>query len=99
MTTDYVGKTFVFDYGALVIEVRYVAANRLEWKQLQGPETGLTGTETYHAVPIRPEVHFVSWQEKDRSVVSQVVDFERRKVYTAWSSPKAGLSNFEGSIR
>jgi hypothetical protein len=42
---------------------------------------------------------FVTWQEKDQSVVSQVVDFERGAVFTAWVSAARALANFQGKVK
>lgn len=47
---------------------------------------------------VRPDVCFIWWQEKDTSVVTQVVDFERRVVHTTWTSPEKKLSAFQGRI-
>jgi hypothetical protein len=94
-----VGKTYLFDYGQLVIEVRYLAPDKLQWEQVKGPEAGLKAVETYGFTAVRPRVYFIWWQEKDTSIVTQVADFEKRRVYTTWTSPDKKLSAFEGAIR
>jgi hypothetical protein len=94
-----VGKEFLFDYGDMVIGVRYLASNRLAWEQVKGPQAGLKGEEEYGFATIRPDVYFVWWQEKDTSIVTQVVDFEKGTVHTTWTSPDKKLAAFKGAVR
>lgn len=96
---DQVGKAFLFDYGQLVIEVKYLSADKLQWEQVKGPEVGSKAVESYGFAAVRPGVYFVWWQEKDTSVVTQVVDFEKRRVHTTWTSPDKKLSAFEGTLK
>jgi hypothetical protein len=96
---DHVGKAFLIDYGELVIKVRYLSERRLSWEQIKGPEVGLRAEEDYGSAPIRPHVRFFWWQEKDTSVVSQVVDFEKGVVHTTWTSPDKKLAAFQGTVK
>jgi hypothetical protein len=96
---EYAGQSFLFDYGDMVIRVRYVSDSALEWEQVKGPAPGLKGQETYGFDSIRPHVYFIWWQEKDTSIVTQVVDFERRRVSTTWTSPEKKLAAFQGAVR
>jgi hypothetical protein len=95
---EQVGNTFLFNYGEVTIRAHYVSDTRLRWEQTEGPAPGLAAEETYHSFEVRPNVYFISWQEQGTLVVTQVVDFERRKVFTAWISPEKQVSNFEGTI-
>jgi len=95
----HVGKRFVFDYGAFVVKVEYQTGTTLRWEQLKGPAVGSTAIETCGSAEVRPGVRFFWWQEKDASIVTQVVDFEKGRVYTTWTSPDRKLSAFEGSVR
>jgi hypothetical protein len=95
---DQVGETFLFDYGPITIRVTYLSERRLEWEQIKGPQAGLKGEEAYGFSRIRQDVYFVWWQEKDSSVVAQVVDFEKGAVHTTWVSPEKKLSAFQGSV-
>lgn len=99
MKASHLGKTFVFDYGSLVIEVRYLSETRLSWEQIRGPEVGQKAVESYGSAAVRPGVFFFWWQEKDTAVVTQVVDFEKGQVFTTWTSPEKKLSQFEGKVR
>jgi hypothetical protein len=94
-----IGGTFLFDYGRLAIKVTYVSATRLAWEQVRGPEVGSKAEEEYGAAAIRPDVDFLWWQEKDASVVSQVVDLEKGVVHTTWVSPERKLAAFSGKVK
>ena len=95
---DKVGKTFLFDYGDLAISVRYLSERRLAWEQIKGQEIGLKAEEDYGFATIRPGVYFIWWQEKDTSVVTQVVDFDGGSVHTTWISPENKVVAFQGSV-
>ena len=95
---EQVGKTFVFDYGELQIRVRYLSASKLQWEQIKGPAVGLKAEEEYGFSVVRAGLYFIWWQEEDTSVVTQVVDFEKRRVHTTWTSPDKKLAAFQGSI-
>ena len=94
-----IGGTFLFDYGRLAIRVKYLSATRLSWEQVRGPEVGSKADEDYDSAAIRPNVDFLWWQEKDSSVVSQVVDLEKGDVHTTWVSPDRKLSAFAGKVK
>lgn len=94
-----IGKTYLFNYGDFQVKVKYLSADTLRWEQIKGPVAGAIAEEKFHSVEIRPNVYFISWQEKDSSIVSQVADFEKLKVYTAWISPEKQLVHLEGSIQ
>jgi len=94
----HVGRSFHFDYGEMVIRVRYLSESRLEWEQVKGPQAGLKAEEQYGHVTVREDVVFFWWQEKDTSVVTQVVDFGRATVFTTWTSPEKKLAGFQGKV-
>ncbi len=93
-----VGKAYLFDYGDFVVSVRYLSDRRLAWEQIKGPEVGVKAEEEYGFAAIRPAVYFVWWQEKDTSVVTQVVDFEKGRVHTTWISPEKKVASFQGTV-
>ena len=95
---DKVGQAFLFDYGELVIGVRYLSDRKLAWEQIKGPEAGLKAEEEYRFAVIRPAVYFIWWQEHDTSVVTQVVDFEKGRVHTTWISSDRKVASFNGKI-
>ena len=93
-----IGKAYLFEYSDFQVKVNYLSADTLRWEQIKGPVAGATAEEKFHAVEIRPNVYFISWQEKDSSIVNQVADFEKQRVYTAWISPEKQLVHLEGTI-
>src|SRR5215510_10806489 len=93
------GQSFLFDYGDFVVRVKYLSQSCLEWEQTKGPQAGLRGQEEYGHAAIRDDVVFFWWQEKDASVVTQVVDFARGAVDTTWTSPDRKLSGFQGKLQ
>jgi hypothetical protein len=95
----HIGKAYLFDYGELVIRVRYLTDKKLAWEQVKGPEAGTRGEEEYSFAAIRPGICFIWWQEKDSSVVSQVVDFEQGVVHTNWIAPGRPPASFKGAVR
>jgi MoaF N-terminal domain len=95
----HVGHSFLFDYGDLVIRVSYLSESRLKWEQTKGPQAGLKAEEQYDHAAVREDVIYFWWQEKDSSVVSQVVDFAKGAVFTTWTSPDRKLAGFQGKVR
>jgi hypothetical protein len=95
----HVGRTFLFDYGDLVIRVRYLSPSRLQWTQVKGPQAGLQAEEEYGHSVVRSDVVFFWWQEKDSSVVTQVVDFGKGAVHTTWTSAEKKLGGFQGKVK
>jgi len=98
MQPTHAGRSYTIDYGQLVIEVRYASNSKLHWHQLKGPQAGLKGEEEYGSSQVRPGIHFFWWQEKDTSIVTQVIDFEQGTVHTTWMSKDKKLSAFQGKI-
>lgn len=95
----HVGRSFHFDYGEMVIRVHYVSESRLEWEQIKGPQAGLKAEEQYGHAQVREDLVFFWWQEKDTSVVTQVVDFGKATVYTTWTAPDKKLADFQGKVK
>ena len=93
-----IGKTLLFDYGEFAVRVHYISSSLLEWEQTKGDAPGSKGEESYQAVELAPRMYLVWWQEKDASVISQVVDLEKRRVHTNWISPDTKVQYFEGKI-
>lgn len=95
----HLGKSFLFDYGEIVIRVRYLSADRLEWEQVKGPQAGQKAQEQYGHSAIRADVVFLWWQEKNLGIVTQVVDFGKGRVHTTWTSPERKLTSFQGTVK
>jgi MoaF-like len=96
---NYVGKTFLFDYHEFLVRVDYKSDRILRWEQIKGSSPGLTAEETYNSTEVRSNIHMISWQEKDDSVVVQIIDWERERVFTTWIGSDKKVHHFQGNIR
>ena len=95
----YVGKSFLFDYGNLVVRMRYLTDTRLEWEQVKGPQVGLKAEREYGHSVVRSDIVFFWWQEKDLAIVTQVVDFGEGSVNTTWIASDRKLAGFQGAVK
>jgi hypothetical protein len=94
----HVGRSFQFDYGDLVVRMRYLTGSRLEWEQVKGPQVGLKAERAYGYSAIRSDIGFFWWEEKEQAIVAQVVDFGNGSVHTTWISPDRRLAGFQGTV-
>jgi hypothetical protein len=94
----HVGKSFLFDYGNLAVRMRYPSGTRLEWEQVRGPQVGLKAEREYGSAVVRSDIVFFWWEEKDRAVVTQVVDFGNGSVYTNWIAADKKPACFQGKV-
>lgn len=95
----HIGKSFLFDYGDLVVRMRYLSDTRLEWEQVKGPQVGLNAQREYGHSVVRSDIVFFWWEEKDLAIVAQVVDFDKGSVHTTWISADRKLAGFQGKVR
>lgn len=95
----HVGKSFLFDYGDLVVRMRYLTDTRLEWEQVKGPQVGLKAEREFGHAVVRSDIVFFWWQEKELAIVAQVVDFGKGSVHTTWVSPDRKLTGFQGKVK
>jgi MoaF-like len=95
----HVGKSFLFDYGDLVVQMRYPTGTRLEWEQVKGPQVGLKAEREYGHSIVRSDIIFFWWEEKDLAIVTQVVDFGKGSVHTTWISSDRKPAGFRGAVR
>lgn len=94
----HIGKSFLFDYGDLVVRMRYLSDTRLEWEQVEGPQAGLKAEREYGHSVVRNDVVFFWWEEKERATVAQVVDFGAGSVHTTWISADSKPAGFRGQV-
>lgn len=95
----HVGETFVFDFPQFTVKVHYISETTMRWEQTRGAAAGSHDEEEYHVVEVCPDVLLLSWQERNTSVVSQVVDFGRGTVYTTYVSPEKEIFRLQGTVR
>ncbi|MGH9815765.1 MAG: MoaF-related domain-containing protein [Candidatus Acidiferrales bacterium] len=95
----HVGKTFLFEFEPFAVKAHYVSETKMRWEQTRGPAAGSHDEEEYHCVEVRPDVLFLSWQEKNTSVVAQVVDFAKGVVHTTYVSPEKQVYRLQGTVQ
>jgi len=78
---DLIGKTIAYTYGEHVYHLTIETDSTLYWEAKTGSEKGLKGEETYILEWIAHQKLFITWGEKEGPGVSQVLDFEKNKVY------------------
>ena len=50
------GREYTFDYGDMVLLVRYLSDSRLAWTQVKGPEAGSQGEQDFLFARVRPGI-------------------------------------------
>jgi hypothetical protein len=76
-----VGKTIEYRYGESIYHVTIDSDSTLHWEAVAGDEKGVKANETYVAEFVAHQQYFISWGEENEIGVSQVLDFEKGKVY------------------
>lgn len=96
---EFIGRTFTFDYGDVQIRTTFLAEGRLRWECLAGPAAGQSGEENFQLTTVRPEIVFVAWQEKDKTVVAQVIDWANMRVHSSIITPEREFFYLHGTLR
>ena len=78
---DLIGKTIEYRYGESVYHVTLDSDSTLHWEAVAGDEKGMKANETYVGEFVVSQKFFISWGEESGIGVSQILDFERGKVY------------------
>jgi hypothetical protein len=78
---DLVGKTIEYRYGVSIYHVTIDSDTTMHWEAIAGEEKDVKENETYAAEWIDSKKLFISWGEANGMVVSQILDFEKGKVY------------------
>jgi phenolic acid decarboxylase len=76
-----VGKTIEYRYDESVYHVTIDTDSTLHWEAVAGDEKGVKANETYVAEFVAPQKYFITWGEENGIGVSQILDFEKGKVY------------------
>lgn len=76
-----VGKTIEYQYGESKYHVRFDSDSTLHWVAVAGDEIGANEDEIYFSEWVDPHLLFITWGEANGIGVSQILDFEKGKVY------------------
>ncbi len=96
---DFIGRTFIYDYGDVQIRTTFLTESRLRWECLAGPTAGQTGEENFQVTTVRPRIVFVAWQETDKTVVAQVIDWANMRVHSSITTPEREFYYLHGTLR
>ena len=74
---------FLYQYkGGNTYRVTVKDNTHMKWECIEGSEKGAVGEETPQRFKINKQVFFATWVEKTGVNVSQVIDFNKMKVYS-----------------
>lgn len=76
-----VGKTIEYHYGESKYHVRFDSDSTLNWMAVAGDEIGAHEDEIYFSEWVGDHLLFITWGEANGIGVSQILDFEKGKVY------------------
>jgi hypothetical protein len=77
----YVG-AFEYVYPGFRVRADVPDARRPRWTILGGPRDGQSAEETVDRRTIAPGIEFVSWTERDGTMIAQVADFNAMRLTT-----------------
>ncbi len=90
----YIGKTIrVSNPHGDIFDVTFDDANKLHWIAVEGPMKGKQGQSDFHAHEASPNVWYLNWVEKDGTVMSQLIDWNKKTVFAFAANP--GLAKKE----
>ena len=96
---DFIGRTFIYDYGDVQIRTTFLTECRLRCECLVGPAAGQTGEENFQLTRVQPQIAFVAWQETDKTVVAQVIDWANMTVHSSITTPDREFFYLHGTLR
>lgn len=76
-----VGKTIEYHYGQSKYHVAFDSDSTLRWMAMAGGEIGAYEDEIYFSEWVGDHLLFITWGEANGTGVSQILDFEKGKVY------------------
>ncbi len=83
ITSDIVGKTYLFDYGEYAYDITITSDKSLHWKMVKGSFEGpSTGDNPYLSSKIADNVVFISWKEESGYQFYNVMDLNTGKLTT-----------------
>ena len=77
-----VGHVFEANFGYWVHHLHFESETLMTLTNAAGPFEGDSETVQIAITPIRPGIFMISWQEKDKTTVVHVEDYENCIVYT-----------------
>ena len=84
--------------GDFVFHLTHPSAEEMTFVGQKGALLGVTETVKTTVTPVRPGVFIVSWQEKDKTTVVHVRDFEAGRVHTHITRPDGTFVRLNGTL-
>lgn len=102
---ELVGKKVRLVYPTMTAKVSYLSENELHWQTTEADGAVAEGVENFIYKRIEGNIFFLNWIEADGTTVSQVLDWERKRiqVYLSYSDAEEGRGGragtyFEGDV-
>lgn len=91
------GHQFIADCGEHVYKLNFISDNQLAIEVIKGK--GIDLVVDFAHVVVRPNVYLLTWQEEDKTTVSQLADFEQEQVYAYITRPGQTFHKLKGSLK
>lgn len=91
------GRKYIADFGESAYEMFYHLSNQLTYRELHGYE--IAQTVEIDIVKLRESLFLVNWQQYDGAIVSQIIDFDYKTIYSIVVSADKRLIKSNGSLR
>ncbi|WP_394843318.1 hypothetical protein LZC95_40495 [Pendulispora brunnea] len=98
------GRSYEAKFGDLAFRLDFDADGKRMTFSAIGAKASVSANESgsqtisYTAVPIRPDVFLVYWQEAGGTTVTHVEDFGRNRVYSNITTPEGTFLNLAGDF-
>lgn len=94
-----VGRTYRVDFGGgNAFDIEFGHDSDMTFTKLQPPNQGMVETIHYTHRQLRDGLYMVYWQEKDKTTVVHVEDFEKGIVYSNITSPDGNFFNGQSKL-
>jgi hypothetical protein len=95
-----IGSVYEVNFGGdFVFRYRFDSTSSMTLVGVTGQFKGVTESLNVFVEPIRPGVFLVAWQEKARTTVVQVQDYERGQAFIAITSPDSSFLRLKGQLK
>jgi hypothetical protein len=94
-----VGHVYEANFGSWIFHFHFQSETVMTLTNAEGPFKGISETVQISAMPIRPGVFMISWQEADKTTVVHVEDFENGIVHTNVTEPNGVFLRRSGTLK
>lgn len=96
--TDLAGKKFLYDFNTSYFEISVKNDSMLNWRCVAGELKGKTEDVRYYRHNVSKGIIMLSWTDKERRTVSQVINFNTDSVKT-FIQDKSKVISIDGSVQ